>query len=506
MIPVALILTLCVAFSAVGPGGAFPLNDDWVYALAAIKTLESSQFTVIGPESAWAIPQTLLSAVWIKIFGFSPFKLRILTLLVASAGLFGFDRLLLLRNANVFTRIVAGLCLIGFFPYLPLTASSMTDLYFFTLWIYACLALELALQNNKGTTWAIGGLALLLCSLQRQFGVVIAIALLFCWYRSRSAPLGKVISVCLASVIPVCVTTVFWSHVPNVTPVDLIQFPSISQRIGNIFCVVLYLGVGVLPLLVMCLLKKHKKLNYDSIGFLLLVVIGTLFIAPLNFRGYISNGAMPFFGNLLSRHGMFMEGEVLNGTREILFSGLFWKFYTVLAIAGATFIVHELFLAKNKLFTNGSLTSIASLLYLAVVVITRNPLFDRYLLPVYSGLLLYLATSLPLPSSRGGRICAIGGAISLIVFSTVITQDFFRWNEAKWKAAEWSKEQGYTADMIDGGYEWNGWHQYTKANPIESLDKRIIISFSELDGTTTLKSFPYDSWIRKGTMVSCLLR
>ena len=115
MVPISLLLIFAALFFALGPFGSFPLNDDWVYALSALKTSENLHFTVQGPQSTWAIPQIIISAIWIKVWGFSHFKLRVLTLLIALAGLLGFDRLLILRNVNKHTRILAGLCSLGVF-------------------------------------------------------------------------------------------------------------------------------------------------------------------------------------------------------------------------------------------------------------------------------------------------------------------------------------------------------------------------------------------------------
>jgi hypothetical protein len=495
-------LALVTAFFAVSPSGEFPFNDDWVYLLSALKTFETNKFAIIGPESAWGLPQTILGAIWIKCFGFSPFKLRLLTLLFAAAGVYGFDRILQIKNVNGFTRLLAGLCLIGFFPYLPLAASSMTDLYFFALWIYACLNLELALQNDNNKNWLAGSIFILLCSLERQFGIVIALALLMCGCVMKPAHRGKWVSASLVLIITVYITNSIWSH-----SLLLFQNPSVQERIGNIFCAVLYLGIGFLPLALLCPVRKSAKLPYDIIALFLLFIVGTVFIAPMNFRGTIfSHGTMPFFSNILSRHGMFMDGEILNGTRKVLLGSSFWQFYTLLCIIGATFMVRELWRSKVNWRSNLPLTTLSTLLFFAVVVITRNPLFDRYLLPVFAGLLLSVAPVLPLPSSRSCRLIALGGSLCFILFSALVTENAFRGNEAKWQAATWAVAQGYPHQVVDGGYEWNSWHGYQLDNTSkEPATKKIIISYSPMTNTVVLQSFPYKSWLGNGSLY-CLRR
>ncbi|MCX5848620.1 MAG: hypothetical protein NTW65_04150 [Deltaproteobacteria bacterium] len=508
MAPIVVLLIFAFVFFSIGPFGSFPLNDDWAYALAALKTSENIMIPHLAwtiPQSPWAIPQIILSAIWIKILGFSHFNLRILTFLIASAGLWGFDRILLLQNVNRYTRILAALCLIGFSPFLPLSASSMSDIYFFTLWIYACLTFELAFRTDKDKIWIIGFLLILLCSLERLFGIVIAIAVLIysCFLKSTSFRKLVLFTVCSLSIIGIIV--VIWNHFPSPLKEPLLQYPSIKQRVGNFFCVFLYLGVGVLPFALASLNWKVKKFPYGLIVVFFLFILGTWLIAPWNFRTNISGGTMPFFGNLLSRYGFFMQDEVLNGFREAMFGEWFWKLYTLISIIGAVFILGELWRSKQNWLKNWSFTGIASLLYLAIIITTRNPFFDRYLLPAFAGLLLYLATSLPTPLFKINRICSITGALCLIFFSTLVTQDYFRWNEAKWTAANWAVAQGYSPLTIDGGFEWNGWHHFNNTKQNENqFPAKIIISFSELNGTSALKEFSYESWVRKGS-IYCLL-
>jgi hypothetical protein len=66
--------------------------------------------------------------------------------------------------------------------------------------------------------------------------------------------------------------------------------------------------------------------------------------------------------------------------------------------------------------------------------------------------------------------------------------------------------QGHQALSIDGGYEWTGWHKYLDPQPDENNhSEKIIISFSELENTTIMKKFPYESWMRKGHLF-CLMK
>lgn len=506
MIPVIIIFTFTVMFFSIGPFGAFPLNDDWIYALAALKTAEHFHFAVPGPQLVWAIPQTIFGAMCFKIFGFSHFYLRILTFLTAVAGLIGFDQLLLLRKVRKHARLLANLCLIGFFPFLPLAASSMSDIYFFSLWIYACLAFEIAFKTDQNKMWVIGSLLIMLCSLERQFGIVLAAAVLVYGCVLKSTSLRKVILIVILPMIITGMMMILWRYFPHALKVPLFQYPSVQQRVGNLFCVLLYLGTGVFPFVLASWNWKVKRFPVGLMVGFFLIMSGTWLIAPWNFRADISGGGMPFFGNLLSRYGFFMQGEVLQGFREILFGEWFWKFYTLIGIIGAVFISFELWRLKRDWFKDWSFTGLASMLYLAVIIIIRNPLFDRYLLPVLAGLLLYLAASLPVPSFRMNRVLSIAGALCFIFFSTLLTQDYFRWNEAKWTAANWAVAQGHQALSIDGGYEWTGWHKYLDPQPDENNhSEKIIISFSELENTTIMKKFPYESWMRKGHLF-CLMK
>src|SRR5262249_22988741 len=87
--------------------------------------------------------------------------------------------------------------------------------------------------------------------------------------------------------------------------------------------------------------------------------------------------------------------------------------------------------------------------------------FDRYLVPVTSFLLGFIAVWLTGPEFRAPRL-AWSGAFLLVagyaVFSVGCTDDYLEWNRTRWLAINRLLSQNYIKPhLIDGGVEFNAW-------------------------------------------------
>ena len=90
--------------------------------------------------------------------------------------------------------------------------------------------------------------------------------------------------------------------------------------------------------------------------------------------------------------------------------------------------------------------------------------FDRYLLPLLPMVLLLFPTIKV--AWRSYRLGLAGLMVLLISFFSVAgTHDYLAWNRARWQALTYLESQGVENTQIDGGYEYNGWHQTSHRNP-----------------------------------------
>jgi len=89
IIDLFLLTTLWLAaIIVVNPLGDFPLNDDWSYAIAVQRMLETGDFRPLGWTSSALITQTIWGTTFCTIFGYSFEVLRGATLAVSLLGVF----------------------------------------------------------------------------------------------------------------------------------------------------------------------------------------------------------------------------------------------------------------------------------------------------------------------------------------------------------------------------------------------------------------------------------
>ncbi|MEK7691695.1 MAG: hypothetical protein AAB425_11815, partial [Bdellovibrionota bacterium] len=325
---------------AIAPWGAFPLNDDWVPTGAALKTAQSLLPELRGFESAWGFTQTWITGLLLRFISVPPESLfpfcRILGVAV------GFSTVVLLWRMGA--PLVALLTWIGFFPFLPLSLSFMTDLPFLFL-----VALVAWLYDRGASLLAFG----VLCALafaQRQYAILLIPAAFFAHPRRWLAQPGNhLASLALFGTLS---AAAYLAHeralqalvsAPDIgNRIDWIQFPSLQQRVGNLAAVWLYLGIALLPLL-LCMVKKVPRLRL-AVAFA--GAVGAVYLARWNFASLMFSGdrTMPFFGNLLSKYGIFKQGETIPGERMLLFRPIFWWVYTGAAVVGATLLAQVIWI------------------------------------------------------------------------------------------------------------------------------------------------------------------
>ena len=115
------------------PWGDFPTNDDWQYAHVAKTFAETGRFLVDVPIAPSLYGQSLLASIFIKVFGFSHFKLRMLTVLLSYFCLIFIEGLM--TQARCAPRVkVLFLSLIALNPiFFALSLSFMSEIYGFVL-------------------------------------------------------------------------------------------------------------------------------------------------------------------------------------------------------------------------------------------------------------------------------------------------------------------------------------------------------------------------------------
>ena len=81
---------MIAATVAVQPTDDLPLIDDWVYAWSVDHFLKTGQLRVLDWSAHYPLAQIVWGALFVRVFGFSFFILRVSTLVLEWIGLLAF--------------------------------------------------------------------------------------------------------------------------------------------------------------------------------------------------------------------------------------------------------------------------------------------------------------------------------------------------------------------------------------------------------------------------------
>ena len=534
------LLGLGVALAVVRPWGNFPLNDDWVYAKDVTTSLANGRFTITGFESAWGLPQTLLGMLLTLAGGFSHTLLR--TVGWGSAAGCAIVLVLLLdgQGATVAQMTVAALSFLFFTPVLLLANSFMTDLPFTLLWLAAVFLFERAWSLHSARTLACATAFGLLAAIQRQLGIFLLFAAaiwllpafglragsgsLPVWRGFRTTRRYAAVGLLglMVAAIGVGVVSWWWSrHGAAYSPPLEIRWDP-GRLFRTLHKETLYLGWAVLPLIPLVRFASLGRastwgrwwtMRRGKAGVSIYVLLSVYFIIRTVGLG-LDGHFMPYLSNQVSRFGVFGYQVVLSGVRpEILGGAVGWALTLASLGSGLALLacLLQLYLreagdepgpADTSSCRWGRFTFLSAAFYIGFVSL-HNPLFDRYLVPIIPAVFMLICR--PGAATSALRV-ALAGVLTVTValFSISITADYFRWNDAKWTAAQYALAHSCELDLgrklepsdIHAGYEWHGWFQseHTSHPPVDPADFPVVVSYSTLPGYTVWKTFPYDSW------------
>jgi hypothetical protein len=518
----------------VKPWGDFPLNDDWCYARDCIESARAGRLVLTKFEYAWSLPQLFVGTVVTKLFGFSFTTLRatgIISLAICALLIDLYLRRVGLSSSN---RLIAvGAWLFNPIAYV-LSLGFMTDLPFLALWLTACYCWDMALTTEERRWFALALVATLLATAQRQFGLFIPIAacafVLMRWKIqgrhfvlriSLPAKFRSFEGFCLLALgltILLCLVVSIWYTSLGVLRPPLIAityspkyYVTILYRVGLIFALS---SIPLLPVLARPVLSRRTSCIAAVLS-LPALVFGARFLAM---------GKFPLFDNLISEFGLHagpdgrsssLNSLVLLGRRGVIF-GATWSrvvdFIGLLAIllmirlfCGAPWTrphrneqdPRELDVPDRPAGVRddgfGGVVMLAGAMLLPIFLL-RGVCIDRYLLPTVPSVWVALARcgATRSPARKVASVILIG---TLAAFSITIASDYFRWNEAKWAAAEGLDRRGVPARRIQAGYEWGGFKGIDVPWPradISGFD--YVIAFSrELEGCREIDAIPWES-------------
>ncbi|MEM9930155.1 MAG: hypothetical protein AAF840_10075, partial [Bacteroidota bacterium] len=506
-----------LALLVVEPVGEFPLNDDWAYALSVKNWLETGQFGIIDWPAMSLFAQIVWGTAWAKVFGFSFTILRVSTLVLAGIALGCFERVLTDLAFSAWQRTLVLLTIIFNPLFFHLAASFMTDVPFLSCCLLASYGYW---RYFKAEHWAWGLFALTGCVaaiLIRQLGLLLPVAFgmaavlyrpnwrsiafaiagvlvtygslqVFLWYLDQTSGIPSTFA-SIDSVLPLLQPGRIWRR---------------SQQVMGFYP--LYLGGYLLPLTV-CALKWRAPasqllpflLSIPLVGYYVwlcwdrLPLWNTIYdwgIGPVSLPDFV--GGHSLLSVLSSQQGLALKLTAALGALLLLWTlaGGVRRGWPKLRqpTAASAFKLGVVFFLGSYLF------------YLQL-----NPFnFDRYMLP----LLVFTTFLLPRFSTRNSWRSGIAlvALLPLALFSTAGTHDYFAWTRVRWQALAALESEGVFPNEIDGGFEYNGWHQTHHRNPRHGQSKswwyvdqdRYAIAFSPFKDYRVKSTHPFHRYLTWG--------
>jgi hypothetical protein len=507
----------------VQPTGNFPLNDDWAYALTVKWLADDGVFKLSNWIVPNLLPQSLLGWFSAASFGDSFSVLRRLTeldSLLTSFAAFQFLRSCGIDRRRSFLATVALVCL----PWWQaLSNSYMSDMYGLTFALVAAYFLARQLVSPSSRALALGMVFCAIAMLQRQVALIVPAAFALAWICSRDMRSPRSWIVALA---PLLVTI----GAQQLYQGYLARGPGIPEAsietLGRIWPMTRDLLAAHPASAVWFATNLAQMAGYLGI-FVAIPALAGFFgrpspawnvIAVLIFTATLALDWLPPYreNNVLDVAGIgpFTIGNGMEHAAPIDRSrGLLWYGAGLLASVGITVLIATIWrtLRQMRRYSRrrrAILVFLSTLVLLYLIPLAITDYSDRYFLFVFPFVLgwIFVATGqrsrFALPRGRLGF--AVLPVLAIGLLSAMAVHDYFAWNRARWAIIAYAEKQfGANALSMDGGFEYNGFHNFEARAKLPRKpgknwwwidDDEYLVSFEQQPGYRTIRSEPVDAY------------
>ncbi|HEY0757772.1 MAG TPA: hypothetical protein VGD59_00800 [Acidisarcina sp.] len=497
----AIALTVCVI--AAHPVLEMGLNDDWSYIWIA-RTLANTGHIVYN---GWATPmlgwQLYLGALSIKLFGFTFTAVRSSMLLVSLSTAVLLQRLFTRLGIAEGDATVATLTLVLSPLFLPLAFSFMSDVPgFFSILLccYLCVRAVQASEDSSALIWlAIAAASNVAAGTSRQFAWLGALVMVPCaaWYmrRRRGALLTGAASWIL-SFLAILLLVHWFTHQPYSIS-DKFSFgstdrASLVQRVIGIVRNSFAICLLLLPVLIAFAVKfplgnARARRQVSAAG--VLIVLATIILAAADLVFAHKHESLrwltPFSNNYVTARGLIDIPSVLGQRPDVVPPSLRIVLIALIcaALAGLLLCLWNTRQPRAPLTlqlpVQGKLPWSAVLIllgpyalaYIGMLVI-RDQIYDRYLLPVLFVLLVLLVRFYEERVASRLPPASLLLIVLFAAFGVAGMHDLYAINRARLAAAEEVRSAGVPRREIRAGFEYDSWTQLEETGYVN--DSRLI--------------------------------
>jgi hypothetical protein len=516
----AIVVGAALVTAAIGVRGDFPLSDDWSYAYSSEVLCTEGVLRFLPWTGASLVFQTWYGALLCRLFGPSFEVLRLSTLVLATLGALGFDRLLATAGVGGRPRALALVCFALCPLYVNLAFTFMTDVPFTVAAVWAGYAYVHGFAHTHRRSLVLGGVASAVALLIRQHGVFVAAAAALTALTTRGRPWrDRLLDATAAAAFPAVVAIGFhlwllaWHGAPDGVTLKLTEAatPTLAGIVNAAFRGMATLGFLLAPVAIA--VRRDVVARRPAVTAALCVLFGVLACA-LWLR---LDAAMFYLSNV-----MYDLGLGASSLRDTQFLGLrppialgtpLRAVLTPAAVLAAAVLTSAWFggVSLRRDQVARFLTIAVAVLFLGSLLHTRY-YFDRYLLVIVP---FALAAACVSATARVGR-ASVAVAVVLAAYAVAGTHDYLAWNRARYAGLAELTEAGVSPREIDGGMEFNAWHLAAELGtwPTNAearvgqpptrkswwwvIDDRYVASFRPLPDYTVRRALPYRRWLPPG--------
>ncbi len=474
-----------------------PLNDDVVYFDSVQNFVQNGGLINNQPYASSLVLQTLYGSLFAYIFGLSHSTLMLSMMVMG--GLAVVATYFLLRTRLDPKYSVLGSMLLLTNPiFFNLTHTFMTDVMglFF---VVASAIFLMKFSQNKKYGFLVLGLVLAIAGFWvRQFSILVVGGLfLYLLLKDRKTLLrpGVISLIVLLPLASVAVWGYWFYALHDQSYVCQVVFalgPNVAKNLVQMF---IYSGYFVFPLGLAFLLNYKKVSGWlRGLGrtrmaipiFILLLMVAFIFV-----REYVGLSPNPFATSLAWPGGL--GAYTMSGEKSPLFPDVLWAPITALSLVSA-FSVLTLYLGRLR----ENLFLVLTMAAMAVLPLVNTAFFDRYYLYIIP--LSLPAILVAMRDFKYAKHVVVFSIIAMGAWSWYGTYEYLAWNTARWEGINHLLASGIDQTRIDGGLEydarffdkcsdrsaavnWHGWGY--------SLSDEYVVSFSELDGYSTVEKTDY---------------
>lgn len=418
--------------------GNFPINDDWLF-LWQVKAFSQGIFTINARIDPSFLSQGIIGLMWSKIFGLNYLSLQVLTFFVTLLTAYFVYLILISIHVRKLHALLASLVLL-LNPLVFLSAFTFMSDNYFLFFLSISTFFLIKYFNLREKRFLILGLSgALLASLTRQPGLLIFIAVLGVYavdifFNKKKVSYKDVVLFLFFTLLTVCLVLFWPRYGDNKIFIDI---KYISDRLKYLLYAPQYLVIFLLPLLlgISGVLRKRKNV-------LLAVILTTVFAIFIFKSDIFPLGSVLYLEGLYSKSDFRSNFSILDNILSKLLLSIIVSFgASKLLIFTASSIDKKTRLSSVDLFLLfGSVLNILILFF-------GSDMYDRYFLPSFFFLLIFLFTKAPIMKLRSRSVFA---GLTVVAFVSISLQwDFYAKSTLMWKQVDKLRETTGLSTEID---------------------------------------------------------